>query len=161
MHHEVDPLSLVCMVKQISHTQATDTQRITPHHNPPPPPNMHSTALSPPHPTLSSKLNKGDTPSPAEAARLSPACTMKNASTAGCRISTAWWSGVRASSFRQSPSVVHSSSRLSCSLSRGSWGPGSASSSFFSAPAPLLVLGPAAENRQCHADTWSSAFTFS
>ncbi|KAH3893125.1 hypothetical protein DPMN_017269 [Dreissena polymorpha] len=40
-------------------------------------------------------------------------------------MSTAWWSGVLSSSDRHSPSISHSSSRPSCSLSRGSftsWG---------------------------------------
>ena len=83
---------------------------------------------------------------------------MKKASTAGCRISTAWWSGVRASSFRQSPSMLHSSSRLSCSLNRGNCGTTS-SSSFFSFDAPLLVLGPATHDRFCFmVGLFSSAF---
>lgn len=45
--------------------------------------------------------------------------TRKKASTAGCRMRAAWWSGVFSSSDRHSLRVIHRSSSWSCLVSDG------------------------------------------
>ena len=51
-----------------------------------------------------------------------PACTRKNASTVGCRTSTAWLSGIFANDVRHTLSASHNSSSCSCLLSGGGTG---------------------------------------